>query len=55
MAAFKKMDNNGNGLLSLAEIDKAVLHLYPSFNHKPALMRAYKSADKSGDGFIGTP
>jgi len=53
MAAFKKMDFNGNGALSLAEIDKAVLALYPSFNHKPALMRAYKAADKTGDGFIG--
>ena len=53
MAAFKKMDFNGNGALSLAEIDKAVIALYPSFNHKPALMRAYKAADKTGDGFIG--
>jgi hypothetical protein len=47
------MDVNGNGSLSLAEIDKAVIELYPQFNNKPALMRAYKSADKSGNGFIG--
>ena len=26
---FKRMDNNGNGMLSLAEIDKAVLELWP--------------------------
>jgi hypothetical protein len=38
----------GNGGLSLAEIDKAVLELYPTFNNKPALMRAYKAADRSG-------
>jgi len=50
---FKRMDNNGNGILSLAEVDKAVIELYPHFNHKPALMRAYKAADKSGDGWIG--
>ena len=53
------MDVNGNGGLSLAEIDKAVVEgLLGSalgctdFNHKPVLIRAYKAADKSGDGFI---
>ena len=50
---FKRMDYNGNGALSLAEIDKAVVELWPQFNNKPALMRAYKAADKSGDGWIG--
>ena len=50
---FKRIDYNGNGALSLAEIDKAVLELWPHFNHKPALMRAYKAADRSGDGWIG--
>ena len=49
---FNRMDNNGNGGLSLAEIDKGIIELYPAFNCKPALMRAYKAADKSGDGFI---
>ena len=52
-ALFKRMDYNGNGFLSLAEIDKAVLELWPDFDHKPALMRAYKAADVSGDGLIG--
>ena len=52
-AAFDRMDTNGNGLLSLAEIDKAVGEIWPTFNHKKALMRAYKAADLSGDGFIG--
>ena len=56
---FRELDVNGNDGLSLAEIDKAVVGgtlgralQYPDFNHKPALMRAYKAADVSGDGFI---
>jgi hypothetical protein len=51
-ALFKRMDTNGNGLLSLAEIDKAVSELWPQLNNKPAMMRAYKAADRSGNGFI---
>ena len=51
-AAFDRWDCNGNGGLSLAEIDKAVGELYPEFAHKPALMRAYKAADVSADGFV---
>ena len=49
---FKRFDFNGNGMLSLAEIDKAVVELWPQFDHKPALMRAYKAADRNEDGFI---
>ena len=56
---FNRMDVNGNGGLSLAEIDKAVVEglVGPvlgaaDFNHKPALIRAYKAADTSEDGFI---
>ena len=49
---FDRFDCNGNGALSLAEIDKAVIELWPHFNHKPALMRAYRAADVNGDGFI---
>jgi hypothetical protein len=45
---FDRMDYNGNGALSLAEIDKAVVELYPTFNNKPVLMRAYKAADYNG-------
>jgi hypothetical protein len=50
---FARFDANGNGGLSLAEVDKAVLELYPEFNNKPALLRAHSAADVSGDGFIG--
>ena len=51
-ALFRRMDYNSNGGLSLAEIDKAVIELWPHFNHKPALIRAYKAADSNGDGYI---
>ena len=54
-ALFAAIDVNGNGVLSLAEIDKAVVSgvvgaalRCPDFNHKPALMRAYKAADVRG-------
>jgi Ca2+-binding EF-hand superfamily protein len=58
-ALFNRIDVNGNGGLSLAEIDKAVVEGLvgralgaPGFNDKPALMRAYKAADANGDSFI---
>eukprot|EP00747_Dinoflagellata_sp_TGD_P213069 gnl/TRDRNA2_/TRDRNA2_86078_c2_seq1.p1 gnl/TRDRNA2_/TRDRNA2_86078_c2~~gnl/TRDRNA2_/TRDRNA2_86078_c2_seq1.p1 ORF type:complete len:493 (-),score=101.48 gnl/TRDRNA2_/TRDRNA2_86078_c2_seq1:163-1641(-) len=40
---WKRMDFNGNNIVSLAEIDKLVVEKYPLLNHKPALMRAYKA------------
>ncbi|CAG8816492.1 22415_t:CDS:2, partial [Cetraspora pellucida] len=47
-SAFKQFDYNDNGILSLAEIDNAVICLYPQFaDKKPVLMRAYKAADAS--------
>jgi Ca2+-binding EF-hand superfamily protein len=51
-ALWNRLDYNGNGRLSLAELDKGVVELWPDLNHKPAIMRAYKAADKSEDGFI---
>lgn len=39
---WKLVDFNGNGGSTLAEIDKFVVERYPSLDHKPALMRAYK-------------
>jgi len=56
---FREMDVNGNGGLSLAEIDKAVdsgvlgraLNC-PTFRRGQAVMRAYKAADVSKDEFI---
>jgi Ca2+-binding EF-hand superfamily protein len=52
LALWDRIDYNGNGMLSLAELDKAVIEIWPEFNHKPAIMRAYKAADKNDDGFI---
>ncbi|CAB4414428.1 unnamed protein product [Rhizophagus irregularis] len=50
---FNFFDSNGNGILSLAEIDKAVVEIYPQLaEDKPAVRRAYKAADTSKDGFI---
>jgi Ca2+-binding EF-hand superfamily protein len=49
---FRRADADGKGALSPAEIDWCVVALYPEFNHKPALMRAYMAADSTGDGFI---
>jgi len=54
---WKKLDYNGNNVVSLAEIDKMVVELvaggqWPAWlNNKPALMRAYeKTILKDGDG-----
>ena len=42
---FKEFDN-GNGILSLAEVDRAILHWYPHFGtNRQAMMRAFKAAD----------
>jgi len=56
-ALWKRLDYNGNNIVSLAEIDKMVVELvaggsWPAFlNSKPALMRAYKKTClKDGDG-----
>lgn len=49
---FARWDINGNGVLSMAEIDKAVQELFPYYNHKSSVMRAYKAADLNGSGAI---
>jgi len=49
-ALWRKLDYNGNNVVSLAEIDKLVVEMvaagtWPEWlNNKPALMRAYKAA-----------
>lgn len=47
---WEKLDFNGNCIVSLAEVDKLVVSCYPLLNHKPALMRAYQSTIRSGEG-----
>ena len=52
---FSRIDGNGNGILSLAEIDGFVKAEYPQEFHHSAVMRAYKAADVSKDGHIERP
>lgn len=47
-AMWRLLDYNGNGIVSLAEIDKWAVERYPLLNHKPALMRCYKCTIKQG-------
>jgi len=48
---WKRIDFNGNNIVSLAEIDKLAVEKFPLLNHKPALMRAYKlTISKAGGG-----
>jgi len=52
---WRSLDFNGNGIVSLAEIDKWVVERYPLLNSKPALMRAYKKTtlkDGNGDDWV---
>jgi len=51
MELFKQFDPNGNGLLSLAEVDKGcrdVIGLHDVFDAKPVIMRAFQSAKAAG-------
>eukprot|EP00045_Choanoeca_perplexa_P010618 m.109156 g.109156 ORF g.109156 m.109156 type:complete len:772 (-) comp15337_c0_seq4:117-2432(-) len=53
--AWDSLDYNGNGKVSLAEVDKWVVTRYPVLNHKPALMRAFKKTtlqDGDGDAWV---
>jgi Ca2+-binding EF-hand superfamily protein len=49
---FDQIDKNGNGILSMAERDKAVVEIWPELNNKSALMRANRAVDRDSDGFI---
>ena len=49
---FSILDYNGNGLVSLAEIDKFIVERYPSYDNKPVLIRSMKAADVDSDGYI---
>ncbi|UJR38419.1 hypothetical protein I4U23_031087 [Adineta vaga] len=49
---FQQFDN-GNGILSLAEIDRAIIHWYPEFGtNRQAMLRAFKAADSNKSGFV---
>jgi hypothetical protein len=48
---WKQLDLNGNGKVSLAEVDKLIVEKFPILNHKAALMRAFhKTTLRDGDG-----
>jgi len=49
---WRRLDYNGNGFVSLAEIDKLVEEHWPLLNNKPALMRAYKATIRGGDSYV---
>jgi len=58
---WKRIDYNGNGIVSLSEVDKMVVEMcaagqFPAYlNSKPALMRAYKKTiltDGDGDDWV---
>jgi len=58
LALWKRIDYNGNNIVSLAEIDKLISEKYPLLDHKPALIRAYKSVtakespESNGDAYV---
>ena len=43
---FKRFDPNDNKVLSLAEVEKAVMEVWPEFDCPRALIRAFNAADK---------
>ena len=49
---FLRLDTAGQNQLSLNEVAQGVTELWPSFDDAPALMRAYRAADSTGDGWI---
>jgi Ca2+-binding EF-hand superfamily protein len=49
------LDANGNGIVSLAELDRVIVFKYPQLNNKKALMRAFKQTvvyEGNGDEYI---
>jgi hypothetical protein len=52
-ATLRKFATERDGSrLSLPQVDSAITELFPALRNKPALMRAYKAADRSGHGWI---
>ena len=49
---FVSLDAFKRKRLSLAELDLAVMRLWPTMNYKPSIMRTYKLVDTNGDGTL---
>jgi Ca2+-binding EF-hand superfamily protein len=50
-ALWRALDFNGNGIVSLAELDKWIVQSFPLLNNKAALRRAFvRTTTKDGDG-----
>ena len=49
---FLRLDTAGQNQLSLSDVAQGVTELWPDFDDAPALMRAYRAADTTGDGWI---
>lgn len=49
---FLRLDTAGQNQLSLSEVAQGVQELWPDFDDAPALMRAWRAADTTGDGWI---
>ena len=50
-AQWRSLDFNGNGIVSLAELDKWIVQSFPLLNNKQALIRAFiRTTSKEGDG-----
>jgi Ca2+-binding EF-hand superfamily protein len=50
-AQWRSLDFNGNGIVSLAELDKWVVQSFPLLNNKSALRRAFiRTTSRDGDG-----
>mmetsp|Transcript_8541 Transcript_8541/g.11274 ORF Transcript_8541/g.11274 Transcript_8541/m.11274 type:complete len:425 (+) Transcript_8541:183-1457(+) len=53
-ALFNSIDGNGDGQISMKEVEKAILQRKTEFKLKPAVvMQAFEKADANGDGYIG--
>lgn len=49
---FRDIDFNGNGIVSLAEVDKYIVTKHPTLNKKPAMMRAFHYVDRNKSGWL---
>ena len=50
---LRRFDGSGSGLLSLLQVERAVSDLWPTFDNKPVLLKAFMATDESGSGAIG--